>query len=92
MLKRHLGEFVISHEVMKDLLEAPTGAKILSLIFSQFFPADVSYSYPEQRLRYIGYSPLFEEVPVGCRANKYELVINVSADEQYSVTFEKIQQ
>jgi hypothetical protein len=81
-MKRKIGVFVVDHSFIDDHLAE------LKKLFKDVLVVRAESNYAHGFIEYTGISELFEEVPLGQMATKYNVIFNRNKDKDGEVTFE----
>lgn len=80
-MKQRVGLFYL---INRDLESLEGDLVILHGLFEflKFIPYSVDYEFHMKRFKYIGISPLFDEIEEGVNSPEYDIIITVKKSEQ----------
>lgn len=89
-MKQKIGSFYLSSFMLQEVdLSVLHGL----FVFLKFIPIHVDHEFHMQRFRYMGISPLFDEIEEGVDAPEYDIIVTVKESKkgmkQYSYKVEK---
>lgn len=90
-MKQRVGLFYLSSFTFQEVdLSVLHGL----FVFLKFIPIHTEHEFHMQRFRYIGISPLFDEIEEGTEASEYSIIITIKKSKkgmkQYSYKVEKV--